>query len=826
MLMSAGTQKFVDVILPNSLPGMLTYSVPEVFLSEIEVGKRVLVQLGKQKVYAALIRHIHENPPSAQIEFKQILSVIDEKPLVTQDQFRFWDWMSFYYMAKPGEIMTAAFPSALRLQSETKISLNPEYNHDHHQLTDQEYLIYEALLLNETLSTDDVEKILKKKNALRIVKAMLDKGVVIVDEEVQERFKQKTEKHLKLNEKYEDEKVLAELFDELEKKFAKQLHVLMSLIHHTGNEKGKSISKSKLMSGKDVSASAVKTLIEKRVLDEVDVLTDRIKFQNKELILPNVLNPSQEIAFEKIQQAYREKDVTLLHGDTASGKTEIYIHLMQQMMLEGKQVLYLLPEISLTIQLVERIQNVFGKAVGVYHSRFNQNERVEIWNKMLSNDAHQYRIIIGARSALFLPFKKLGLVIVDEEHDSSYKQHDPSPRYSGRDAAIVLAKQHEAKVLLGSATPSLDSYYNAQQKKYELISLKGRFNDAPKPGIRIEDVKMLKEKKLMKSHFSPLLIDNIQQKLDSKEQVILFQNRRGFVPVIECQDCGWTPLCKNCTVTLTYHKHSNLLKCHYCGYAQQMPSACIQCQSHHLKMQGFGTEKIEEEIALFFPKAKIARMDMDSMRGKFAYRQLITDFSNREIDILVGTQMLTKGLDFEHVGLVAVLNSDQLLNFPDYKAHEKAFQLMCQVAGRAGRRKKRGDVIIQSMQPTHPVLKEVVENDFHEFYQREMDERRRFEYPPFSRLISLTLKHKDKDQIAAGAEQLVEMLKKVFGNRIYGPHDAIVSRVKTLWQKNILLKMPKDTASSNVRKSLKEALDAFFSQPTSVGVLLSIDVDP
>ncbi len=823
---------FADVILPIAIPNLLTYEVGERHASEVAVGKRVIVQLGKQKFYSAIIRKLHNTVPEF-YEIKEIQSVLDVEPIVSETQLKFWEWISAYYLCHIGEVMNAALPAALKLQSESKIILNPDYQHDHHDLSEKEFLIYEALLLQHELTATEVAKIIQRKSPHSILKEMIEKGVVLMAEEVQDRYKPKREVRISLSEKYADENLLREVFETLEKRSPKQLEALMQFMKlHYDNKEKKNILKGELLKDEKVSSSAIVALIKKEILNEKVVQVDRLLSANSPVEPVAELSLAQINSLEEINTHFKERDVVLLHGITSSGKTEIYIHLIEEAVKQGKQVLYLLPEIALTAQMINRLRKHFGSGVGVYHSRQNSNERVEVWKAVKNFDEEKKekiqtaQIVLGARSALFLPYSNPGLIIVDEEHDQSYKQNEPAPRYHGRDAALMLAKIFSAKTLLGSATPSLESFFNAKENKYAMVNLSERFGGMEVPEIIVSDVKEATRKKLMKSHFTPLLLDSIEEALKNKEQVILFQNRRGFAPVLECNNCSWMPQCKNCSVTLTYHKQINQLKCHYCGYTQNPPSTCGRCGDHHLEIKGFGTEKIEEEMSIFFPEAIINRLDLDSTRSRNAYQKIISDFEERKVDILVGTQMVTKGLDFENVSTVGIINADQMLNFPDFRAHERAYQLMSQVSGRSGRKLKRGKVIIQTHQPEHWVIQDVINHNYEAFFQRDLAERKKFSYPPHTRLIELMMKHRDSDFLHETSFQFADGLRLKLGNRIIGPHQPLIARIKNLWLKRILIKIERETSSKKVKEILGEQIKSFFAEKKNHATGIVIDVDP
>ncbi len=832
--MSEKTTLFVDVILPLSLPNLYTYRVPFELADKVKTGQRVVVQFGKSKLYSALVRKIHRVPPG-QYEAKYIHSVIDTEPVVTELQFQLWDWMASYYMCAIGEVMNAALPSGLKLSSETKIILHPafvpnegkEQKINYEKLTDKEYLIVEALELREVLTLNEVMEIIEHKTVYPVVKSLLAKQVVVVLEELQERYKPKLRDFVRLSPELKKESKLKEVLDRLEKKAGKQLDILMAYLRLNDPQEKKEfqewVKKSELLDLVKGSDITLKALIKKNIFELQQVEVGRLLSKSQGNPIDKRLNEGQESALTEMKKQFSGKEVILLHGVTSSGKTELYIKLIEDTLQQGKQVLYLLPEIALTAQIIQRLQSVFNKQVGVYHSRFNENERVEIWNSVLGG---QRKLILGARSALFLPFSNLGLIIVDEEHDTSYKQFDPSPRYNARDSAIFLGQVHKAKVVLGSATPSLESYFNAQTGKYGLVEMTQRYGDVLMPEIEVVDIKEANKRKLMKSHFSPQLLEGVELALKNKEQVILFQNRRGFSPIIECYTCAWTPPCKNCDVSLTYHKAGNQLRCHYCGYTIPMPLQCEACGETNLKTKGFGTEKIEEEIGLFFPAARISRMDLDTTRAKHAHKQLISDFEDRKVDVLVGTQMVTKGLDFDHVSLVGILNADSSLNFPDFRSFERSYQLMAQVSGRAGRKNKRGRVIIQSHNPGHAIIQDVISNNYLAMYVSQLRDRKSFHYPPFYRLIELTLKHRDVDVLNEGATFIAARLREQLGDRILGPEFPLVARVRNEFLKAIMIKTERETSIASVKKIINEVCFEFKLQAAFKQIKLHIDVDP
>ncbi len=823
---------YVDVIIPIPVPHLFTYSVPVNLAKDVAAGKRVIVPFGKQKIHSALVRHVHNDPKTENI--KEIQSVLDELALVNSKQFEFWDWIANYYMCHPGEVMNAALPSALKLQSETSIIINADFDPEAIHLSNDEFLIYEVLLSKHELSVDEVSKILGKKNVHQLLNTMLQKGALYLSEEIEESYKPKMESRIVLKGKYKTDKALENLFLELEqdKRKLKQLESLMVFLKYAYSDKSKEfVKKTDLKADPNFSDSSLITLIKNDILEEYEVRVDRINIEDTDKLAPQKLNQTQEKALLEINSDFNAKDVVYIHGVTSSGKTEVYIHLIDEVLRAGKQVLYLLPEIALTTQIITRLRKHFGNSVGVYHSRYSNNERVEIWNNVLDFEKNgrvgsKAQLVLGARSALMLPFSKLGLIVVDEEHDTSYKQADPAPRYHARDSAIVLAKIHGAKVILGSATPSLESYYNAKNGRYGLVKMTERFGGIQMPSIIVADIREAKRKKIMKSHFTPELMQAISTALAIKEQVILFQNRRGFSPYLECNRCAWIPHCKNCSVTLTYHKAGHQLKCHYCGYIQQVPSTCQQCGDHQIEVRGFGTEKIEEEISILFPDAKVARMDLDATRTKNAFQRIISDFEDRKIDILVGTQMVTKGLDFDNVSTIGIINADQLLNFPDFRAFERSYQLMAQVSGRSGRKQKQGNVVIQTSQPDHWVISEVVKNDYEAFYNRDLEERRKFNYPPHSRLIEIIIRHRDRELLDDAAGVFTNLLVKKLGKRVYGPHVPLVSRIKNQYIKVILIKIEKEGSASTAKKLINECIADFYTDRNYQRVQLHIDVDP
>lgn len=825
--MSERITLFADVILPVPIRQEFTYRVPFELNETIAIGQRVIVPFGKNKRITGVVSKIHPNAP-VEYQAKYIEFILDEIPLILENQLAFWKWISSYYLAPIGDVLNAALPANFKLASETKVVIHPDFNHNLTDFNEKEVLILQALSHRESSNLKELSEILEVKNIHLYIKRLIDKNAVITQEEINQRYTPKTKTFVKLNSELESTRV-AEVLDELQTKKSTQgqFKALLQIIQwsNESNDHQGYIDKTRLIQS-EISNASILSLEKKGILRIEKLQVDRLSLSKEATMGAPILNEAQKTALSEIEETWESKDITLLHGVTGSGKTEIYIQLIQSYLDLGKQILFLIPEIALTTQLILRLSKYFGNQVGVYHSKFNQNERVEIWSKVFENNLQEYRIILGARSSIFLPYRDLGLVIIDEEHESSYKQHEPSPRYNARDASIYLARMHGAKVLLGSATPSLESYYNAQSNKYGYVLLDKRYKDLSMPEVLIANIRKETKQKSMSSHFSSLLMEHIKTALDQDEQVILFQNRRGFTPLWSCEICSWVPKCDQCDVSLTYHKHSNQLKCHYCGFATQPMGSCKACGSNKLKMLGFGTEKIEDEIQLFFPEAKVARMDLDTTRSKNAYSELIEKFENRGIDILIGTQMLSKGLDFDHVSLVGILDADMLLNRPDFRAFERAFQLMTQVAGRAGRKNKRGKAIIQTAHPDHWVIQLAAAHDTLTFLKGEIIERENFKYPPFYKLIFITLKHQDENMVNWAANAFATDLKLAFKERVLGPEFPVVKRVQNLYQKEIKIKYEKSLSDKKIKEHLMMLLDKFYENVAFKPVKVSIDVDP
>lgn len=810
---------YINVILPIPLQKLFTYRINEAELDFIEIGMRVAVPFGKSKIFTALVYEKHKNEPKA-YEAKDIYQIIDEAPVVTRPQLNHWQWISEYYMCSLGDVMRAAVPKAFLLESETLVLKNEKFEEEA-LLDDQEYLIWEALEHQPQLKVGDIGKILDRKGVLSVVKEMIRKEAILVKEEIYEQYRPKMVRYVQLHEKYKSEERLHALIDELSKA-PKQREAILSYFNlRLGSDKP--ISVKELTEKSKVSTAIVNSLVKKSVFEEITIREDRVSFgtESKDIL---DLNQAQKVSLDEIKTGFEKHDVCLLHGVTSSGKTEIYTHLIHETLQKGKQVLYLLPEIALTTHIIGRLQQYFGSNISVFHSRYSVDERVEVWNNLLAKK-DKAQIILGARSSVLLPFSNLGLIIVDEEHETSFKQFEPSPRYHARDAAIVLGKLHKAKVLLGSATPAIETYYNAQQNKYAYVKLVSRYGDIMLPEIELVDIKEKYRKKRMTGHFSDRLLVLIQEALAAREQVILFQNRRGFSPIVECSTCGVSPQCPNCDVSLTFHKFSNELKCHYCGHHQALPKTCPACENPTLDTKGFGTEQIELELKELLPDVKVARMDLDTTRGKFGYQKLLNSFQGHEIDILVGTQMLTKGLDFKNVSLVGVLNADNLLNFPDFRAHERTYQLMVQVSGRAGRDKKRGKVAIQSFNPYHQVLQQVTINDYEGMCKDQLDERHQFLYPPYIRLIRIVLKHRDFLKVDAGSVWMGKSLANAFQDNLLGPTSPSVGRIRNKYIKTLLVKLPKDRSIKQSKDQIQKIKDAFLSIPDFRPIQVIVDVD-
>lgn len=818
---------FAEILLPLPVPGTFTYRVPYAMNDKVFVGQRAVVQFGKAKIMSGLIVSLTQQVPT--VEVKYLMDILDEEPIVNDIQLKFWDWVKSYYMCHLGEVMQAALPSALKLSSESMIVISPDFVLDAQPLNDYEYLIVEALQIQPKLTLSEVSKIIGFKKIMPLVHSMIEKGIVVMDEELNEKYRAKYERFVLLSALYKDEARMQELMDALTKRAFKQLEVLLAYFSLGGDCESGVLSKD-LLKKANASAGILKSMAEKGVFEICEKKVSRLKEYKVQTDVSSIrLTDVQQTAFEQIKAGFEDEKPVLLHGVTSSGKTEIYIKLIQETLDAGRQVLYLLPEIALTAQIINRLKQYFGDRLGVYHSRYGMNERVEVLEQVrdfAKTKSTRHQIIIGSRSAIFLPYSDIGLIIVDEEHDGSFKQVDPAPRYNARDAAIVLASIHKAKVLLGSATPSYESYYNALTGRYRLVEITERYGGVQMPEIILSDMRVERKRKTMQADFGSTLVEAMKETLDGKNQVILFQNRRGFSLRLECDDCHHVPQCINCDVSLIYHKQQNVLRCHYCGYTASVPTECPSCKSPNIKMHGFGTEKIEEDLQLVMPDAKIARLDLDTTRSRNDYQTILEHFQDKETNVLVGTQMVTKGLDFDSVKVVGILNADNMLSFPDFRAHERSFQLMSQVAGRAGRKGEQGKVIIQTYEPQHPVLQDVLRNDFKGLYNAQMATRLQFGYPPYYRIVLIRLKHREYERLNPAAVELASMLRPIFKQDLLGPEYPVVSRVKNLYIKQMLVKFKREYNAQKIKGLIAEQIRLFQQNPDYKSVIVQIDVDP
>ena len=811
---------FIDVIIPLPINQTFTYQVREAEAAFLRPGMRVVVPFGRNKLRTALVLGVGaEEWPEYQT--KEIDQILDPQPVVTKTQLSFWQWMADYYMCTLGEVMKAALPGAMLLESETFIqALNLE-SENWPDLSDAEYLIMEALCAQPQLSIDEVRQILSRNSVMGVVYALIDRGLVAVKEQLDEKYKPLIRRFVRLNPDILGESELNHILNLLERA-PKQRELMMYLLARPHHEE---IQQTYLLKAVQTTASSLNSLVEKNWLLMQERAIDRIPVHEGPVEELSDLSPAQQQGLVQIKTYFESGSVCLLHGITSSGKTRLYMHLMQAFLSQKKQVLFIVPEIALTTQLIMRLQRFYGSQVGVYHSRQSPAERVELFHKVKQADP-SVQIIVGARSAIFLPFVDLGLVVLDESHEPSLKQHSPAPRYHGRDASIMLAHMHGAKVLLGSATPSLESFYNTEQKKFGLVSLAERFGGVRLPEIELVDLAEQYRKKLMQHHFSAPLIEAIEQTLSRGEQVLLFQNRRGFSAMIECLTCGHVPQCPDCDVSLTYHSHQELLRCHYCGHQQDVPSFCVACGGPELDRIGLGTQQIEQTLEALFPQARLARMDQDTTKGKYAFTHLIEGMNQGEIDILVGTQMLAKGLDFDRVSLVGILNADQLMNFPDFRAQERAFQLMAQVSGRAGRRGVQGRVIIQTYAPEHQLLRQVVQGDYAGMYEHQSLQRQQFQYPPYCKLIRLTIKHKEFRLCQSAAIWLFKVIEQKMGSLVLGPVAPPVARIRNQHIQQLLIKVPQQQSLSKTKGFLTKVGQRFMAQKEFARVSLTFDVDP
>ena len=818
-------KKYVDVIVPLPIASQYTYSLPSEWEDSVQVGCRVVVSFGRKKFYTAIVTKVHYAAPEG-YETKDIEEVLDTSPVLLPRQLEFWEWLSTYYLCTLGDVYKAAMPSGMKLESESVVVYNEDFE-ALQSLSENEQRLLDLLSSDKEQCVTQLQRSMGLKNILPVVKRLLDKEAVFVKEDLKRNYKPRTEARVRLVNRDLDEPGMMTLFNELSRA-KKQLAILMKYVELSGwmecNQYVSEVTKKELLERSGATTSVFNSLVDKGIFEVYHHEIGRLDKSKKTVSEINPLNPSQQDAFLSILENFKQKSVCLLHGVTSSGKTEIYIHLIQEALQQGKQVLYLLPEIALTTQITERLKRVFGHRMGVYHSKFPDAERVEIWQKQLAKE--EYDIILGVRSSVFLPFKRLGLVIVDEEHENTYKQQDPAPRYHARSSAIMLASMYGAKVLLGTATPSVESYFNATNGKYGLVELKERYKDIQLPHIERVDIKELAHQKRMQGPFSPVLVKEIRQALEKKEQVILFQNRRGFAPMIECHTCSWVPKCKNCDVSLTYHKGLNVLTCHYCGCTYQVPRSCPACEGVELQHKGFGTERIEDDIKAIFPEARVARMDLDTTRTRSAYEKIIADFEEGKTDILIGTQMVSKGLDFERVSIVGILNADSMLNYPDFRSYERAFQLMAQVAGRAGRKNKQGLVILQTKSPDLPVIHQVINNDYESLYFDQLAERQLFRYPPYYRLIYVYLKHRKESVLDLAAETMAQYLRSALGDRVLGPDKPPVARVQTLYIKKMIVKVEQTASMAKVRDYLLSVQRAIVEDERFRSLIVYYDVEP
>ena len=810
---------YIDVILPIPIDQLFCYEITNNEFDFIKPGSRVSVPFGKSRIISGIVSKLHQERPQS-YDVKPIHQIIDEIPIINKNQLNFWNWMSKYYMCTVGEVMKASIPSVLLIESETIISLNKKTVFNQNDLSDDEFLIYEALLKGVELSIHEISEILNKKNVFKIIQSLNDKFIIEIDEKLYSKYKPKLKRHVEFNKEFTTIISVSETRKDLNRS-PKQLDLFNKLLKLNLKE---FISVEDLKKISDSSSNLIKELIDKNILLEHFIEINRFENSISTTSPINKLSKSQEVAYKQIVMSFKKDKPVLFHGVTSSGKTEVYVKLIAEALKDNNQVLYLVPEIALTTQVVKRLTNFFGNKVLVYHSGYSINQRVEVWNKISASETSQ--LIIGARSSLLMPFNNLKLIIVDEEHEQSYKQQEPSPRYHARDASLILSRIFKSNILLGSATPSVESYNNAVVlNKYNLVELKNRYNDVLMPVVDLIDLKLKYAKKLMNGHFSDSLIDEIFNTVSQHKQVILYQNRRGFSPIVECEDCGVSPSCINCDVSLTFHLNTNSLKCHYCGYGIPLINKCNSCHSSNIITVGFGTEQVEEEVKALFPNFRVKRLDYDTTRKKNSFEKLISDFENQKIDILIGTQMITKGLDFNNVKLVGILNADNSLNFPDFRAYERSFQLIQQVAGRAGRSLERGKVFVQTYNPKHKILQNIINDDYLSMFEGEILDRVKYNYPPNCKLIKITLKHKDYLIINESSDWLGKYLKQFFKKNILGPEFPHVIRVRNKFQKNILIKIQKNqslTKTKNIIIKSKESLST-IAKFRSVQLIINVD---
>ena len=818
--------KFANVILPLPISGSFTYSVPSIYEDEIEVGSRVLVQFGKKNYYTGIVELVHNNQPSG-YEVKEIMMVLDAKPIVRHPQLKLWNWLAEYYLCSVGEVYKAAVPSGLKVESETYILLNSDYEYDENvNLTERMALIIQLLDRNGRMKISEIERETGFKNLGTLVNKMLEIGLVLIDERIVDKYRARKETLVRLNCDRNDNEALHGFFDIVKRarQQEKMLIAYLDLSAWMQSATPKEVLKSDLLERSGASPAVLKGLVDKGVLEIYKKEINRFTVDVSESAELPQLSNAQLAAYNSILDKWKENKVTLLRGVTGSGKTEIYSHLINDVLNLGQQVLYLVPEISLTTQLTSRLQKIFGKRLLIYHCKFSDNERVDVWKKLLST--HEPLIVLGVRSSVFLPFAKLGLVIVDEEHESSYKQYDPAPRYNARDAAIVLASMHGAATLLGSATPAVETYYKAKNGRFGLVELLERFDGIRMPEVKVVDMRDQRKRKECRGLYSNPLLVASRKALGEGKQVIMFQNRRGYAPMVECKECAWVPKCKNCDVSLVFHRNIRELRCHYCGYSMTLPNLCPVCGQDSVETYGYGTERIADDLNEIFNEYRVARMDLDTTRNKDAYEDIIEDFSSHKTDILVGTQMVTKGLDFERVRVVGVLNADSILNYPDFRSNERAFNMIEQVAGRAGRKNEVGEVYVQTTDPNNQIIEKVKTHDYEGYYDEQIDERQRFAYPPFTKIVNIYLKHKDERMVNSLAVNYVLELRKIFGNRVLGPEKPIVGRVANYYIQSIMLKMEANASMRKVKDLLRTVYERVSIDKNMRSAILYYDVDP
>ena len=818
--------KFANVILPLPISGSFTYSVPSIYEDEIEVGSRVLVQFGKKNYYTGIVELVHNNQPSG-YEVKEIMMVLDAKPIVRHPQLKLWNWLAEYYLCSVGEVYKAAVPSGLKVESETYILLNSDYEYDENvNLTERMALIIQLLDRNGRMKISEIERETGFKNLGTLVNKMLEIGLVLIDERIVDKYRARKETLVRLNCDRNDNEALHGFFDIVKRarQQEKMLIAYLDLSAWMQSATPKEVLKSDLLERSGASPAVLKGLVDKGILEIYKKEINRFTVDVSESAELPKLSNAQLAAYNSILDKWKENKVALLRGVTGSGKTEIYSHLINDVLNLGQQVLYLVPEISLTTQLTSRLQKIFGKRLLIYHSKFSDNERVDVWKKLLST--HEPLIVLGVRSSVFLPFAKLGLVIVDEEHESSYKQYDPAPRYNARDAAIVLASMHGAATLLGSATPAVETYYKAKNGRFGLVELLERFDGIRMPEVKVVDMRDQRKRKECRGLYSNPLLVASRKALGEGKQVIMFQNRRGYAPMVECKECAWVPKCKNCDVSLVFHRNIRELRCHYCGYSMTLPNLCPVCGQDSVETYGYGTERIADDLNEIFNEYRVARMDLDTTRNKDAYEDIIEDFSSHKTDILVGTQMVTKGLDFERVRVVGVLNADSILNYPDFRSNERAFNMIEQVAGRAGRKNEVGEVYVQTTDPNNQIIEKVKTHDYEGYYDEQIDERQRFAYPPFTKIVNIYLKHKDERLVNSLAVNYVLELRKIFGNRVLGPEKPIVGRVANYYIQSIMLKMEANASMRKVKDLLRTVYERVSIDKNMRSAILYYDVDP